>query len=354
MTEIAGIQIPFPPWVVLPVYLALLAALSFLIGVVLRSMWARAAARTESRFDDVMVEALPGPLAVALFLGGAYLALLAVNVPARWVATADRVFRLALIVLLVVALMRLLVGLVGEYTLKNPSLAPATNIAKILTRIFVIAVGMLMAFDAMGVAIAPILTTLGVGSLAVALALQDTLANFFSGLYLLADRPIAPGEFVQLESGLEGTVDSIGWRTTRILTVQSNIVIVPNAKLAQSVITNYDKPGRLVSQALTVGVSYEADVARVEKILLEEYRSAVGAVDGLVPPPPEPRVLLSNFLDSAVEVALVVHVSEWRKKGLVLEQLRRRILARLRAEGIDIPYPQRTVHLLGSRAASGT
>src|SRR5262245_1341822 len=139
MTHLAGFDIPFPPWVVLPVYLGLVAALSFFVGGVLRTILTRAASRTESRFDDVLAYALPGPLAVALFFGGMYLALVALPLPPAWKGPVDKLFRLVLIVQLIVAMLRLLVGWVGEYTSSHPSLAPASNIAKILTRIFVLA-----------------------------------------------------------------------------------------------------------------------------------------------------------------------------------------------------------------------
>ena len=99
-----------------------------------------------------------------------------------------------------------------------------------------------MALESLGVPVAPLLTTLGIGSLAVALALQDTLANFFAGLHLLADRPVRPGDYIKLHEGEEGFVETIGWRSSRLRTTKNNIVVVPNQKLSQAILTNFHLP----------------------------------------------------------------------------------------------------------------
>ena len=100
-------------------------------------------------------------------------------------------------------------------------------------------IGLLVTLDSLNISITPLLTTLGIGGLAVALAFKDTLANFFAGLYVLADRPIRVGDLVKIEGGPEGYVESIGWRSTRIRTLANNIAILPNSKVSESMITNY-------------------------------------------------------------------------------------------------------------------
>lgn len=117
-----------------------------------------------------------------------------------------------------------------------------TGLGQTAARLLVLVVGGLVLLGALGIEITPILTALGVGGLAVALALQDTLSNLFAGLHLLADRPIRVGDYVKIADAVEGYVVDVGWRSTRVRTLPNTVVVVPNKKVAESIITNYDLP----------------------------------------------------------------------------------------------------------------
>jgi small-conductance mechanosensitive channel len=199
--------------------------------------------------------------------------------------------------------------------------------------------------DSLNISITPLLTTLGIGGLAVALAFKDTLANFFAGLYVLADRPIRVGDFVKIEGGPEGYVESIGWRSTRIRTLANNITILPNSKVSESMITNYFLPDRRTSLLLPIGVSYQSDPRKVEAILLEEALRASREVEGLLPDPAPFVRLNPGFGESSLDFTLICQVREFVDQYAVQHELRHRIFARFQKEGIEIPYPQRTVHL---------
>src|SRR4029077_9665157 len=125
---------------------------------------------------------------------------------------------------------------------QHPSFSPALGVARGTTRVVIGAIALVTALQTLGVPVAPLITTLGVGSLAVALALQDTLANFFAGLYLLADRPVGMGDYIKLHDGEEGYVDTIGWRSSRLRTLKGSVVVVPNMKLSQAILTNFHRP----------------------------------------------------------------------------------------------------------------
>src|SRR5207248_1349489 len=127
-------------------------------------------------------------------------------------------------------------------------------------------VGGLLRLDAIGVRITPLLTALGVGGLAVALALQDTLSNLFAGVHLLADRPIRVGDYVKIAETIEGHVVDVGWRSTRVRMLQNNVVIVPNKRVAESMITNYDMPESRLALTIRVAVDYGADPDLVQRI----------------------------------------------------------------------------------------
>src|SRR5262249_48781304 len=123
-----------------------------------------------------------------------------------------------------------------------------------------------------------LLTTLGVGSLAVALALQETLANFFAGLYLLADRPVRTGDYIKIHDGEEGYVEAIGWRSSRLRTPKNNVPIAPNQTLSQAILTHFPLPSPPVSLTVSVSVSYDADPAAVERALGDELSRAASEI----------------------------------------------------------------------------
>ncbi|HXG59855.1 MAG TPA: mechanosensitive ion channel domain-containing protein [Planctomycetota bacterium] len=199
----------------------------------------------------------------------------------------------------------------------------------------VLVVGALVLLDALRVPITPLLTTLGVGTLAVALALQDTLANFFSGLYLAADRPIREGDYVRLDSGEEGYILSVGWRSTRMRTIAGNVAVVPNAKLARASITNFDMPARAVQTTIRVPVAYGQDTRRVARVLAETVAGAVGQVPGLLATPAPAVLFAPGFGDLALEFSVQCHVAGVEARAKVEEELRHRIAERFRAEEIS-------------------
>jgi small-conductance mechanosensitive channel len=211
-------------------------------------------------------------------------------------------------------------------------------------------VGALVLLGGLGISITPVLTALGVGGLAVALALQDTLSNFFAGLHLLIEKPIRVGDFVKLESGQEGYVVDIGWRTTRIRMLPNNMVILPNSKLTQSVVTNYYLPEQKMAVLIPVSVSYAADPEQIERVLLEEAQQATGEIPGLLSDPAPMVRFIPGFGPSSLDFTLICHVREYTDQYLVQHDLRKRILKRFKKEGLEMPYPQQTIHVASGQA----
>ena len=181
----------------------------------------------------------------------------------------------------------------------------------------------------------------------VALALQDTLSNLFAGIHILMEKPIRVGDFIRLETGQEGYVEDITWRTTRVRVLPNNMVIIPNSKIAQSTLTNYHLPEKRMSLLIPVSVSYSSHPEKVEAILMEETMKSVGEVPGLLGDPAPFVRFIPGFGDSSLDFTLICQVGEFVDQYLVQHELRKRILRRFRAEGIEIPFPQRTVHLKG-------
>jgi small-conductance mechanosensitive channel len=348
VTEILGFRFNAPPEIVYPVYLLASFTLGWLVARVLGAWLKRLARKTPTRADDIVAEALPGPIGMAIVLAALSTWLRSFPAQSPVHRLAGPALQVAFVAVVTVAIMRLLVLALRSYAEAHEELRPARSLATMVVRIVVVAMGTLMAFDALGISIAPILTTLGVASLAVALALQDTLSNFFGGLYLLADRPVRPGDFVRLESGAEGYVDSIGWRSTRIRQLSNNIVVVPNARLAQSIVTNFHLPDPGLSALVPVGASYGADPERVLAVLEEVAKKAAGEVPGMLADP-APFARFTAFGESAMEFTVIVRVREFADQFLAAHELRRRVFARFKQEGIEIPFPQRVVHVAGKQ-----
>lgn len=212
-----------------------------------------------------------------------------------------------------------------------------------LVRAFFFLLASLIALDTLGISITPLLASLGVGSIALALALQDTLGNLFSGFYMLIDRPVRAGDYVRLEPGLEGVVRKIGWRSTRIES-DNNTIVIPNSKLSSSTLTNFDVPRSDTSVVVSLGVAYDVDLERVERVIQEVGREVTSRVDGGVPEA-EPLVRFTALGDSAIQLNVVVRARRFTDTALVRSELIKALHARLVRERIEIPFPQRVVHM---------
>jgi small-conductance mechanosensitive channel len=223
------------------------------------------------------------------------------------------------------------------------------NIASLV----VVGVGLLVLLNSLGVSITPLLTALGVGGLAVALALQDTLSNLFAGFYISLAGQVRPGDYVKLDSGQEGYVSDITWRSTALKALPNNLIVVPNAKLAQAILTNYHLPEKRMSLLVPISVSYDCDPEEVERILVEEALAGAKDIPGLLADPAPFVRFIPGFGDSSLDFTLICQVAEFVDQYLAQHELRKRIFKRFRAEGIEIPFPIRTIQVRrnGSRQA---
>jgi small-conductance mechanosensitive channel len=324
-----------------------------LLGLVVRELALRGLGRWLRGPDGTtaIVEVVRVPSVLWCLVAGIEAAIDVAQLPAR----AAHLLHLALVAAIILSVTVTVANVVGALIARagdRRSLGgPITGLAQTSARGAVFIVGGLVLLGALGVQITPLLTALGVGGLAVALALQDTLSNLFAGLHLLADKPIRVGDYVKIGDGVEGFVVDVGWRSTRVRLLQNSVVIVPNSTVAKSTIINYDLPESRMAVLLRVNVDYASDPDRVEAVLVEEAERAGGEVPGLLAEPRPTARLIPGFGDSALEFTLVCHVATFVDQYAVQHELRKRILRRLRAEGIGIPFPSRVVHVRPERAA---
>jgi len=210
------------------------------------------------------------------------------------------------------------------------------------------AFGTMIVLENLGISLTAVWTTLGVGSVAIALALQDTLSNFFAGVYLRLDHPVRPDDYIKLESGEEGFVVERGWRSTRIKALSNNTIVVPNAKLASTIVTNFSLPDPHMSLLIPVSVNLNSDPDKVESVLVDEASRALDTVPGLLRDSPPFVRFIPGFGQFSLDFTLICSVGNYVDQYLVQHELRKRIYKRFRDEGIEFPIPQRDVYVSSS------
>jgi small-conductance mechanosensitive channel len=336
-------------------YSSFIAPLGFIAGawvlglisqrIILKKI-AKFARKTSWRGDDILVAALKRWVVWWFLFAGAYLATLSVPVEANLLKLSHHAILVLVLLSLTVFAADMSVNFVDLYSENLKESIPRTTIFANLTRIFVFLIGILIIFNTLGISIAPILTGLGIGGLAVALALQETLSNLFSGLQLIASKQIRPGDYISLESGEEGFIVDINWRNTTVRELGNNLNIIPNSRIAKTIIKNYSLPEKALSVLLQVGVDYGSDLEKVERITrevaLEAMRQIPGGVSDF-----EPFIRFHTFGDSAINFTVILRANEFVDQYIIKHEFIKRLHKRYQSEGITIPFPVRTLHFAG-------
>ncbi len=221
---------------------------------------------------------------------------------------------------------------------------PPTSLLEHLIKILVFVIGALVLLRSLGISITPALAGLGIGGLAVALALQGPLANFFSGIHLLLSKQIRIGDYIKLETGEEGHIIDITWRNTTIKQLSNNIVIIPNSKLASLIIVNYDQPEKELSVPINIGISYSSDLEKVERVTIEVAKEVMREVPGGVPEF-EPFVRYHSFGEFSINFTVILRAKGYTDQFLIKHEFIKRLYRRYREEGIEIPFPIRVIYL---------
>ena len=212
-----------------------------------------------------------------------------------------------------------------------------------MARIGIFTLGILIILNGLKVNVTPILATLGVGGLEVALALQSTLSDLFAGFYISASRQIKIGDYVKLESGEEGHVTDISWRAAQIRVLPNNMVLVPNEKLSKMIVTNYFLPQKELSILIDLGVHYNSDLRKVEQVTIEVAKEVVMDVLGGVPDF-APFIRYHTLGDFSINFTVVLRAKEFVDGYSIKHEFIKRLHERYKAEGIVIPFPIRAIN----------
>lgn len=303
------------------------------------------AEQTHHTFDDILASVLAAPLILFFLALGLSFYLDAIpDLPRKWAKYSDAI----LIILFVLAgylfVDRLMMEILRRYSKKVDFISSSAGVIKTLYRALILGFVFLIVLDRLKITITPFLASLGIGGLVVALALQDTLSNFFSGIYIFFDKPIRIGDYIMLESGQEGYVTQIGWRNTRIKMLPNNVVIVPNAKLVSGQITNFYLPETEMAVLVQVGVSYQSDLEKVEKVTIEVAKEVLREVEGGVQEF-DPFIRYHTFSDFSINFTVILRAREYVNKYLIVHEFIKRLHKRYQEEGVEIPFPIRTVYM---------
>jgi small-conductance mechanosensitive channel len=315
--------------------------ITLVIGLLLRklvmiklSAWAK---KTETEIDDIIIEALRKPMVIWCVMLALYVGLYVSHVPQDIVNFIGKILLTLGIFSITMVLANIASAAIKAYSAKADTALPATSLTQNIARIVIFGIGILIILNFLGISITPILATLGVGGLAVALALQDTLSNLFAGFLITINKQVKPGDYVKLESGIEGHVTDINWRTTKIKLLNSNIALVPNAKLAQAVIINFDLPNKELGVTIIMGVHYNSDLEKVEKVTkevaLEVLRNIADIHDA------EPVVVFTDLGPYSINMSVNLRAKQFTDQFRVKHEFIKRIKARYTKENIVIPYP---------------
>ena len=320
----------------------------FFIGMIFEKIILREIKRISAtakwKSDDIFIKALRGTTTVLFLFAGIYLALESIELSPDLLNFIHKILLVLVIFFVTVVLSRISVGFVNVYSKRAGGAFISTSMFTNITRILVLVIGILIILQYLGISIAPILTALGVGGLAVALALQDTLSNLFAGIHVIASGQLKTGHYLRLSSGEEGYVTDITWRYTTVRSLQNNTVIVPNSKLASAIVTNFNIPEEDMLTSIEVGVSYDSDLEEVERVTIEVAREVMKEIRGGIPDFKH-VVTYKKFGDSSINLDVYLHVKEFVDQYAVKHEFIKRLHKRYREEGIDIPFPIRTVYM---------
>jgi small-conductance mechanosensitive channel len=324
-----------PTWSAIAAYGAVCLLAGVLVRSLLRRWLAGVAAIRRDELSEVIALSVPRPAGVAVFLLGLAAGLRLVPLQQQRMLELHRILAVALAVLGVAVVMRVTFKSIDAYGRSNPQLRSSAGIGHAVTWIVGLATIAVILSDALGISLAPALTALGVGSLAVALAVQDTLSNFFSGLYIIFDKPVRPGDFIRVDPSYEGSVESIGWRSTHLRTLSNNLVVIPNATLSKAIITNYTLPTPSMSSSVRVDVVADSDIDQVENALADEAKRSVD-IPGIAEAPAPSVALSPGFVEGGIAFSVFFQVTSFADQSAVQNTLRRRIARRFQKEGIAL------------------
>lgn len=283
------------------------------------------------------------PIFLVIFIAGFYISLQSLTILENYHNQLNDIFFVILTLLISYIITRISTISLGAFLKLKKGLERTPHLINNFFSIIIYLLAVIVILGYFQLDITPLLAGVGVGALAIGLALQSTLANFFAGLHIVSDQPIRVGDFIELDKDTFGFVEDIGWRSTRIKTMTDNLIIVPNGKLADSTILNYSMPKQDMSFWVHCGVAYESDLEKVEQVTLDVAKKVQQNFPGAVKDF-EPLFRFREFGDSNIDFVAILRVEEPMKRYVVRNEFIKRLKERFDKENIEISWPIRKIY----------
>jgi len=290
--------------------------------------------------DDVIINAIDSVIVFWFFLAFSTIAIGNANLPGPE-DLYQKIISAFLIISISFTSSKIVLGLLDVWSKTNKSL-PSTGIFKGLTNFAIFSLGILFILQSFGISITPLITALGVGGLAVSLALKDTLSDLFGGINILLSKTMQEGDYVQLDNGYQGYVENVGWRYTTIRERANNIISIPNSVLSGSISKNFSSMDSAFRVPIQIGVSYDSDLDHVEKVALEVANDLYENLD-CISKSYKPAIRFREFADSSINFFIYFQGKNFGDHNTILNSYIKKLHKRFRQEKIDIPYPIRTL-----------
>ncbi len=309
---------------------------------VIMPLFARLALKTSFKSDDLIIKTISKWVIPWFFALGLYLGLKQLNFESRFYFWIENGLMIFYIFSGTMILAKVVSGLIRIKAAGSDAIIPSSSIVSNIVIIIIYCIGLLIILQSQGISITPVLTALGVGGLAVALALQPTLSNLFAGLQIISSGNFNRGDFIRLSSGEDGFIEDITWRSTTIRAASDHIIIVPNSKLADMTVMNYHLPQQEITFAVEVGIGYDSDLTKVENITKDVIREILQESEHGVKEF-EPDISFVAFADSSIRLKAFLRVNNYSAQFQVRSAFLKKLHERYNKEGVMIPYPVRTV-----------
>jgi len=324
--------------------------LGFIFKRFVHSKLKKAAERSDWAGDDAVLEAIEPHIVVWFFLGALSIAVSNIQAlePSNVYLTsilndyAPKFLIIVLIGSITLAIGKLSVSIFDLWAKDQEKGFPSTTMFTNFVRIAVYVIGILIILDALSISITPMITALGVGGLAVSLALKDTLSDVFAGLHILLSKKVQVGDFIQIDTGDMGYVKNISWRNTTIMERTNNIIHIPNTRLSSAIIKNFDSGDPSFSIKIPIGVGYNSDLDKVEKVtqkVIDDIQNSMEETNKNY----EPTMRFQNFGESSINLMVYFRGNRYGDQNPIIHQFIKLLHKKYSAAGIEIPFPIRTV-----------
>ncbi|MCL6588430.1 MAG: mechanosensitive ion channel family protein [Firmicutes bacterium] len=306
--------------------------------------------KTESSLDDLLAKNIRKPVTRLIFLGSIYLAAQITIISAHQVKTYLDVAEIILYLLVVLFFANLVNGIfksIIDWYMRDVAAKTESTMDDTLFPLFRKAGTVIIYFIAITIVLGRFkvnltgfLATAGIASITIAFAAQETLSNIIAGVSILLDRSYHVGERVELKDGLIGDVVEIGLRSTRIMSLDQRLIIVPNKEIAGSRLINWSQPNPATKVKLKIGVAMDSDLAKVKQVVLDVCNQ-----DGIFSKTSPPLVLCTGFGPYFIELLVIVVVDDCQNMGAVTDRLVVGLQEAFQREGIQMPYPQQYIQV---------